>query len=277
MSSFFIWDHSPFLYTSDFISIRYYSLLFGTGLFYLLYKLSKDLKKDLAKDFIDKTFFSLVLYILIGSRIFHCLLYEYGYYSNNLLEIFIPFRFSTYEFIGFQGLSSHGGFTGAIVYLFFVVRKKINIRTFSKFLDSLILNSLIFISLIRIGNFFNSEIIGKQCSYVFCIIFPSSGYDIMPRHAVQLYEAFFYLLLFFSFVIYPTKSSRRIGTTALYVVSLTIIGRFFLEFFKQSQSDIFLQYINMGQLLSFVLFFLFFIIYRYTFRDLNNENNKIIN
>ncbi|MBT3475985.1 prolipoprotein diacylglyceryl transferase [bacterium] len=277
MSQFFVWDLSPFLYTSDFISIRYYSLLFGAGLFYLLYRLGKDLNEDLDKDFIDKTFFSLVLCILLGSRLFHCLLYEYGYYSNNLLEIFIPFRLGSYEFIGFQGLSSHGGFAGAILYFFLVVRKKIKIRTFYKFLDSFVLNSLIFISLIRIGNFFNSEIIGKQCSYMFCIIFPSSGYSIVPRHPVQLYESIFYLILFFSFIISESRNSRKVGTTAFYVVSLAITGRFFLEFFKEGQSDIFLEFINMGQLLSFILFFLFFIINRYSLRDLNNENNKIIN
>jgi prolipoprotein diacylglyceryltransferase len=99
----------------------------------------------------------------------------------------------------------------------------------------------------------------------------------VPRHPVQLYESIFYLILFFSFIISESRNSRKVGTTAFYVVSLAITGRFFLEFFKEGQSDIFLEFINMGQLLSFILFFLFFIINRYSLRDLNNENNKIIN
>ena len=115
MNSFLIWNQSPFLFISDFISIRYYSVFFAVGLLLLLYRINKESTDDLSRDYVDKTFLNLLISMLIGSRIFHCLFYEYGYYSENLLEILLPIRFETLEFIGFQGLSSHGGFIGALI------------------------------------------------------------------------------------------------------------------------------------------------------------------
>ena len=88
MNSFLIWNQSPFLFTSDFISIRYYSVFFAVGLLLLLYRINKESTDDLSRDYVDKTFLNLLIYMLIGSRIFHCLFYEYGYYSENLLEIY---------------------------------------------------------------------------------------------------------------------------------------------------------------------------------------------
>ena len=273
MNGFFVSDFSPFLYESNLISIRYYSLFFGIGLFYLFYKILIDMAEDINRDIIEKNFFNLVIFILIGSRLFHCLFYEYGYYSENFLEIFIPFRLETYEFIGFRGLSSHGGLAGALLYIFFVFRKNLKKEIFFKFLDSLVLNSLIFISLIRFGNFFNSEIIGKKCAYFFCVIFPYSGYGLVPRHPVQLYEAFFYLFIFLAFAMTSNKKMASPGKISIYLITLTIFGRFILEFFKERQSDIDVSFINMGQFLSLILYFLFLVLYSYYYKELDKQNN----
>ncbi len=48
---------------------------------------------------------------------------------------------------------------------------------------------------VRIGNFFNSEIVGNYTNSNFGLVFKSRGV-IFPRHPAQLYEAFGYLLLF---------------------------------------------------------------------------------
>jgi phosphatidylglycerol:prolipoprotein diacylglycerol transferase len=277
MNSFLIWNQSPFLFTSDFISIRYYSVFFAVGLLLLLYRINKESTDDFSRDYVDKTFLNLLIYMLIGSRIFHCLFYEYGYYSENLLEILLPIRFETLEFIGFQGLSSHGGFIGALIYIFIIFRKKVKFHSFFKFVDCLILNSLIFVSFIRIGNLFNSEIIGKQCSYFFCVAFPLSGYGLIPRHPVQVYECIIYFSIFLFVANLKSKNSFEPGRISLIVVTLAFIGRFLVEFYKEKQSDIIFTYINMGQLLSFLSFLLFFFVYFYTSRGTNNEKGRIIN
>ena len=48
---------------------------------------------------------------------------------------------------------------------------------------------------VRIGNFFNSEIVGNYTNSNFGVVFQNRG-EIFPRHPAQFYEAFGYLLLF---------------------------------------------------------------------------------
>ena len=268
MNSFFVSELSPFIYESNIISIRYYSLFFGIGLFFIFYKILNELSEDLNKEVIERVFFNLVIFILVGSRFFHCLFYEYSYYSDNFFEILIPFKLDTYEFTGFRGLSSHGGLAGAMIYIFFILGRNLKKDIFFKFLDSLVLNSLIFISLIRLGNFFNSEIIGKSCNFFFCVIFPFSGYDLMPRHPVQLYEGLFYLLTFFLAILIRNNKMLSLGKMSIYVITLSMIGRFILEFFKEKQSDLTINFLNMGQILSLFLYFLFLVLYSYYYKEL---------
>ena len=128
-----------------------------------------------------------------------------------------------------------------------------------------------------IGNLFNSEIIGKQCSYFFCVAFPLSGYGLIPRHPVQVYECIIYFTIFLFVRNLKSKNSFEPGRISLFVVTLAFIGRFLVEFYKEKQSDIIFAYINMGQLLSFLSFLLFFFVYFYTARGLNNEKGRIIN
>jgi prolipoprotein diacylglyceryltransferase len=46
--------------------------------------------------------------------------YDWEYFRNHLLEIFLPVRFSpTFEFTGFQGLASHGAAISIIVAMYF--------------------------------------------------------------------------------------------------------------------------------------------------------------
>lgn len=277
MTTFLLWDHSPFLYISDLVSIRYYSIFFAIGLLFIFYRIVKELVGDLNKDYLDKTLIGLVFYMLVGSRIFHCLFYEYNYYSHNLLEVLIPVRFSPLEFTGYQGLSSHGGFIGALIYLVIIFKRNVNSYIFFKFIDSLLLNSLVFISLIRIGNFYNSEIIGKQCSIFFCVVFPYSGYEIIPRHPVQIYEAIVYLFIFLLVTLFKYKKSFKPGEVSLCVVTFASFARFILEFYKEAQSDIIFSNINMGQVLSTISFLTFLLMYLYFSKDLNNEKGKIIN
>ena len=56
---------------------------------------------------------------------------------------------------------------------------------------------------VRIGNFFNSEIVGKYTNSSYGVIFENRG-ETLPRHPVQLYETFGYVLLFFILLKYIT-------------------------------------------------------------------------
>jgi len=116
---------------------------------------------------------------------------------------------------------------------------------------------------IRLGNLFNSEIIGKVTDVPWAFIFIKV--DSLPRHPTQIYEA---LALFFSALIgylYYRYHKRKPEEGRLFglVLALGCILRSLLEYYKENQvrfeDDMFL---NLGQLLSLPFialgFFFFF-------------------
>ena len=266
-----LWNYSPYIFTSDFISIRIYSLLFALGLFFVYYKTNKDLSNYINPKIIETIVFSSVISMLIFSRIFHCIFYEFSYYSHNIIEILLPVRLNPFHFTGYQGLSSHGGFIGFIISYLIISNKKIKFNDSLKFLDVIFYYSLVFISFIRIGNLFNSEIVGKACSQGLCVIFPS--YDLIPRYPVQLYESISYLFIFFLLSFARNRIQIVPGRLMLIVISMVSVSRFLLEFIKETQSEINLFYFNMGQILTIpilvISLMLFFILHDKKIKNLS--------
>ena len=63
-------------------------------------------------------------------------------------------------------------------------------------LDRLIIPTTLGAGFVRIGNFFNSEIVGNYTGNNFGVVFANRG-EMLPRHPAQLYEAIAYFILFF--------------------------------------------------------------------------------
>ena len=106
---------------------------------------------------------------------------------------------------------------------------------------------------VRVGNFFNSEIVGKFTNSDFGVVFLNRG-DSLPRHPAQLYEAFGYLILFVTLLIIYNKSklSFNKGFIFGYFLTTLFIIRFVVEYVKESQGGIenTLGIISTGQWLS---------------------------
>jgi prolipoprotein diacylglyceryl transferase len=111
---------------------------------------------------------------------------------------------------------------------------------------------------VRMGNFFNSEIIGKPVdpSSPFAILFPqqSSEYGVtIPRYPSQLFEAVaFVCSYYYGFFIRKTDKKYQQGWLfGLFFIILWAV-RFFVEFLKEPQGDEFIQFagLNTGQVLS---------------------------
>lgn len=152
------------------------------------------------------------------------------------------------------GLSSHGGAAGILLALFlFAKRRKISFWTA---VDFTVIPTAIAAVFIRIGNFFNQEILGKATALPWGIVFlhPADGGPIVPRHPAQLYEAAWYLCAFILLLVYWHRHPdfRPKGRlTGLFLV--LIFGfRLLIEFLKVEQSVLmpFSSSITMGQWLS---------------------------
>ncbi len=246
------WNLDPVIYwITETFPLKYYGLFFMTGIL-LAHYIAKRIyiKENIPVEKLEKLFIYVVVGILLGARLGHCLFYDPSYYFANPLEILLPIKKigDTYQFIGFQGLASHGGTIGVLIAIGIYCKKyKTN---FLSVLDRIALVSPIVAAFIRFGNFMNSEIYGKPTNGNWGVIFQRD--DLMPRHPTQLYEAFSYILIFgILMLIYNNQKVKANGLILGVALILIFSARFIIEFFKENQVDFESgMLINMGQILS---------------------------
>jgi len=262
-----VWDP-----TSDGIAIfgdfkiHYYSLMwmaaFITG-WYIMKKIYKN--EGQSEEKLDGLFMYSVLGIMIGARLGHVVFYQSELFREDFLSVFLPFRFSGgFEFTGFRGLASHGAAIGMILSMY-IYNKKILKKSVLWILDRVVIASAIGAVFIRVGNFFNYEMIGKPTEegYPLAIIFRQL--DNIPRHPGQLYEAFGYVFVFLTlfFLYWKTKKSTQTGFLFGLFLVLLMSVRVIVEQFKIAQIDSREDWVlglNTGQVLSipFLLIGLYF-------------------
>ena len=243
------------------IGIHWYSLMFLLA-FFIGFQIMKKIyikeKKDIA--LLDPFLVHMVLGTIIGARLGEVFFYNWDYFQNNLLEIFLPFKIddSGWKFIGFRGLSSHGATIGIITSII-IYKIKYKYDSVLWIFDRLVIAVALGGMFVRIGNFFNSEILGKFTNSDFGVIFLNRGEN-LPRHPAQLYEAFGYLILFaFLVLIYnKTKLSTKKGFIFGFFLAKLFTIRFIVEYVKESQGGIeeTLGILSTGQWLSipFIIF-----------------------
>ena len=254
------WAPSETLFKIGSFGIHYYSLMFiiAFGLGYYLMKKIFDEEK-ISLEYLESLFIYMVLSILLGARLGDVFFYSWDYYQDHLLEILLPIRDTPngYTFTGFRGLASHGAVIGSLLGLY-LYKRKFKERSLFWLLDRVTIPVAVGASFVRLGNFFNSEIVGKYSNSNFGVVFLNRGEN-LPRHPAQLYEAVGYLILFFILrQVYRTDKKKREG----YLIGLFFIGmftiRFLIEFIKESQGGFeeILGLLSTGQWLSipFVLF-----------------------
>ena len=185
--------------------------------------------------------------MIIGGRIGYVLLYNPLYFFNNPIEIIKVWN---------GGMAFHGGLIGVIISTaFFSIKRKIN---FYLFTDLLACAAPIGIFLGRIANFINGELVGRITNEKIGIIF--RHIDDFPRHASQIYEAFFEGLVIFIILIFLIRKNfinNRFGiNTSIFLITYGIF-RFFLEYLREPDAHIGLVLFNlsMGQLISVIVFF----------------------
>ena len=244
-----IWNPDLSLFEIGNFAIRWYSLLFAAGFVFSYMILKRYFKQEnVPVEKLEKLTVYVVVATIIGARLGHCLFYDWAYYQNNLLEIFLPFRFEPeFEFTGFQGLASHGGAIGILAAIFLYAKKQ-QMKVFWV-LDKLALVIPLAGVFIRLGNLMNSEIIGKPAEVPWAFVFEQI--DMVPRHPGQLYEAMAYLLIFVVLNLMYRGIKRQNGFVFGVFLILLFTARFILEYFKEIQSAFEADMvINMGQILS---------------------------
>ncbi|MGB7842325.1 MAG: prolipoprotein diacylglyceryl transferase [Salinimicrobium sp.] len=236
-----------------FFVIHYYSLMFVVA-FTLGWYLMKHIyeREGVSMEKLDSLFIYMVFSILIGARLGHVIFYDWDYFQHHLLEIFLPVRFEPeFQFTGFRGLASHGAAIGVIIAMYLYSRKVLN-KPILWVLDRIVIPVASGGIFVRIGNFMNSEIIGKPTNSDYGVVFMQLGEN-FPRHPAQLYESFCYLIVFIIlyFTYWKTEKRLKLGYLFGLWLVLTWTIRFFIEFIKEPQVGERVDWVlNTGQWLS---------------------------
>ena len=245
------WDVDPTIFRWGVLAPRWYGLLFASGFligFYLMrHVFEREGKPEQDLDFL---LFYLLGGTIIGARLGHILFYAPSYYFSNPVEI---------PMIQRGGLASHGGLIGVVLAIWIYCQRRDD-QPFVWLLDRLAAPVALTGSLIRLGNFFNSEILGVPTDLPWGVVFERAarlrrGVEAVPLHPVQLYESICYFLIF----VLLWRLYQRWGAE---VPRGQLVGMFFalifgvrivLEFFKMRQIHFEATLplgLSMGQLLS---------------------------
>jgi len=260
------------------VTLRIYSLMFVVAFGLGLYLTKKIFDREgESQEKLDKLFMVTLAATLLGARLGQVFFYDWAYFSEHPAEILLPFRWDAngeFEFTGFAGLASHGAAI-AIILTMFWYSKKVIYRPVLWVLDRVTIPVTAGGIFVRIGNFFNSEILGKEITgepmpwYAVRFIrgedslkpyqavgltkapSPNEAYKMIEhdlrfadvlaaipyRHPAQLYEAFLYIFVFAILFYMYWKTPARKFHGLIFGVFLVLLWsvRFAVEYVKQSQ------------------------------------------
>ncbi len=254
----FEWAPNETIFKIGSFGLHYYSLMFVIAFAVGFYMMKKFYRYEkVSVEYLEPLFIFTIVGTLLGARLGEVFFYNWDYYQNNLAEILLPIKVKAdgVEFTGFRGLASHGAAIGIITSLY-LYQKKYYYKPLLWVLDRLCITVAFAGIFIRIGNFFNSEIVGLYSNSDFGVVFLNRG-EVLPRHPVQLYESFGYLIVFLILRHLYWNTKRKDQTGFLFGTFFVLLFgvRFIAEFVKESQGgfETSLGILSTGQWLSIPL------------------------
>jgi len=264
-----VWNPSEGFAIGSFL-LRYYSLMFVVAFalgWFIMKTIFEKEKESIEK--LDTLFIYTVFATLIGARLGHVIFYQSELFKEDFLSVFLPIKtVPSFEFTGFSGLASHGAAVAIILAMYFYSKNVIK-KPMLWILDRIVIPVACGAIFVRIGNFINSEIIGKATDSSLGIKFVQDFYskndavkitqianpnkafkaltnnpeyskyiDVVPvLHPTQLYESFCYVFVFVILMFLYWKTDYKNKQGFLFGTFLVLLWtvRFFVEFLKESQ------------------------------------------
>lgn len=275
-----IWDIDPVLIQFDWLAspitngplqIRYYGLFFAIGLLGGAWAFPTYFERwGYPRQQAERLTLWMPIGMIVGAHLIHLIFYETSLFTN----FFSNPNALTFEHLGTRliqigsGLASHGGGLGAIVaIILFARRHKADPLAY---MDSAMCGASFVIPWVRVGNFFNSEIVGRPWDGPWAVAFPRHDCPGYPsyeqagrvievacdnpilRHPSQVYEAVLGFILLGGAIYLQAKWRHRLrpGAVLFILLAYYFTTRFFIEYVKEYQtlSDNFP--LTMGQCLS---------------------------
>ncbi|MBF5051191.1 Prolipoprotein diacylglyceryl transferase [Candidatus Clavichlamydia salmonicola] len=235
------WSCPKIFFVIPFINreVTWYGMFFSAGFFICVEPLFIILKKKFAEHapkgqerlLYDKFVLVTILGLLIGARLGHVIFYDATYYLHFPSKIFKIWE---------GGLSSHGAVLGLLLAFSLFTKKQLKKFSMPMFLlltDAGSLVGAIPTAIIRVGNFFNGELLGTPTDKPWGVIFTNLEANTMTvsLHPVQIYESIGYgilgLYLFFLNRRYKHFLGSGLFTGIFFLIGFGI--RLSGDFFKQ--------------------------------------------
>jgi phosphatidylglycerol:prolipoprotein diacylglycerol transferase len=257
----------PVIFSFGPLQVRWYGAMYVLGFVVggmILKYLATKKFWPLPKEEIDRFITWLIIGMFLGARFFYVVLYNWDYYSTNLMDSFAVWK---------GGLSFHGAVFGMCVMIYFFAKKhKLH---FFQIADCAAIAGCPGMLFGRIGNFINGELYGRVTDSWVGIVFPGGGP--FPRHPSQLYEGFSEGILLLIILFFLHKRQRFYGV----VSSVFLLGygtfRFIVEFFREPDAQLgyYFGYFTMGQFLCLGMILLSLILLKIA-KTINIKNPCII-
>lgn len=231
-----------------FIQIYWYSIMILLGLLAGLTVIYREVKRQkINTDFFTNLAFYSIIIGIISARIYY-VLFNFDYYSQNILEIFEIWN---------GGLAIHGGLIGGGLFaLFYCHKYKVNTY---RILDICVVGLILAQAIGRWGNFFNQEAYGMLTTKEALISsgIPDFVINGMYINGAYYQPAFLYESIWnvFGFIILLIvrrlmKYLKTGQLTGIYLVWYSL-GRIFIE--ATRQDSLMLGGIKVAQLVSIIL------------------------
>jgi phosphatidylglycerol:prolipoprotein diacylglycerol transferase len=239
------------------VQLRWYGLMYMISFvagYFLLKRLVKSKKLAMTTDDLYDLLFFLILGVMVGGRIGYVPLLRF-----RQLYSAAPLKSSTSGRVECRSTGDLWGVVLATVFLCW--RRGWNFWEIS---DLVCAGFPIGLGLVRLGNFINGELYGRQTTVPWGMIFPAGG-DVV-RHPSQLYEALLEGLVLFVIVQWLYRKNLYPGTVTWALIGFYGLFRFLVEFVREPDAHIGFDLgpFTRGQLLTFpmmVVGLVMFVIY----------------
>jgi prolipoprotein diacylglyceryl transferase len=148
-----------------FFMIRFYSLTWVAA-FALGWYITKFIfeRENESIEKLDNLFVYTIVATMIGARLGHVIFYQSELFTQDPLSVLLPISTQGgLHFTGFSGLASHGAAIAIIITMYYIKTKVVQ-RPLLWILDRIVIPVASGAIFIRLGNFMNSEIFGKETS-----------------------------------------------------------------------------------------------------------------
>ena len=228
------------------ITIYWYSIMILLAVLVGMFVVNIESKKNNMKDYFDNLSFYLIIFGVIGARLYY-VIFEFDKYKYDLLSIFKVWE---------GGLAIYGAIiAGLIVIIYYAMKNKTSIL---KTTDILVPGLIIGQAIGRWGNFFNHEAHGAAVSLAYLKKIHIPGFIIKGMHIngvyyhpTFLYESLWCLIGFLILLLIRKKFNKFEGLTTYIYFIWYGVGRFFIEGLRTD--SLYIGGVRVSQLVSVIL------------------------